>query len=137
MSRTFAHPALVGTGVLLACAAASCRAEPVGQSTPEPPETVTVTAGAPNPPPTVSIPPTTPRTESSTRLLDNSVTIAEVVDGDTVRYSVGPRSVTARLLGIDAPEAGTCAGAEASAAARRSNRAMVLGATDSRWAIWR
>ena len=103
MSRTFAHPALVGTGMLLACVAASCRAEPVEQSTPPPPETVTVTAGAPNPPSATSTPPTTPRTESRTRLLDNSVTIAEVVDGDTVRYSVGPRSVTARLIGIDAP----------------------------------
>ncbi|QGK68756.1 hypothetical protein GIY23_03610 [Allosaccharopolyspora coralli] len=113
MSRTFAHPALVGTGMLLACVAASCRAEPVEQSTPPPPETVTVTAGAPNLPSAASTPPTTPRTESPTRLLDNSVTIAEVVDGDTVRYSVGPRSVTARLLGIDAPEAGTCAGTEA------------------------
>lgn len=112
MSRTFAHPALIGTGALLACVATSCSVEPVDQSRPQPPETVTVTAGEAMPPPTVSAPPSTPA-EASTRLLDNSVTIAEVVDGDTVRYTVGPRSVTARVLGIDAPEAGTCAGAEA------------------------
>ncbi len=112
MLRTFAHPALIGIGMLLACAATSCSVEPVGQSRPQPAETVTVTAGEAMPSPAVPAPQTTPA-EASTRLLDNSVTIAEVVDGDTVRYSVGPRSVTARVLGIDAPETGTCAGAEA------------------------
>jgi endonuclease YncB( thermonuclease family) len=52
----------------------------------------------------------------ATPVLGDPWLVTEVVDGDTIDVAQGPRTMTVRLIGINAPESGECWADEAAAA---------------------
>src|SRR3954468_2790896 len=58
--------------------------------------------------------------------------VSKVVDGDTLKVRAGDRLRTVDLLGIDAPEAGACDGAEAKKALTTSSRSAISRARSPR-----
>jgi len=53
---------------------------------------------------------------AATPVLGDPWLVTEVVDGDTIDVAQGPRTMTVRLVGINAPESGECWSDEATAA---------------------
>ena len=116
---------LDGDGDGIACESNPCPCSYDTTPTPSPSPTVTASATpTAAPTPTVTPSPTPTATPVPLLTLKDRAKIVRVVDGDTVkvRFVLGGKRATVRLLGIDTPEVygGTeCGGPEASRAADR------------------